>query len=387
MEPGSADGIDVMASFMPFLTDLYTVGNTIDTFAPGHYARVYEAVDSRTRQLCAFKVMRPEHLTDDEQPRWEAMAFVNEADLLARLSSCPQVVRLYDCGYISTEDESPRSGQIDSYGLNVDMFRQGAYRFAAQRWRPYLTLELLPRSENLLYLMKPNTAGTRWRLPSEEGLDLASQFADMLFQAHNQRIVYLDHKLEHVYWNGRALRVIDWNSSRLLEQDSPLIDQQIASDVHNLCVGILYPIFTGLSPHKGSLVPQPAGQTEVDIRYNEINQLDFGSEPTLSAGLQRLLQQGARRQITTIDQFASALSTVAAAFGWDSALVNPVLVEARTQVRVALERLRQGQDAIREAREILREAAIMDDIGVDLEAELRRLLGKINEMLNCRVIP
>src|SRR5580765_350030 len=122
-----------MPDIMPFLTDLYTVGNTVDTFAPGHYARVYEAVDSRSRQLCAFKVMRPEHLTDDDQPRWEAMAFVNEAELLVRMESCPQAVRLYDCGYISSEDENPRSGQINSYGLNVEQFRQGAYRFAAQR--------------------------------------------------------------------------------------------------------------------------------------------------------------------------------------------------------------------------------------------------------------
>jgi serine/threonine protein kinase len=374
---------------MPFLTDLYTVGNTIDTFAPGHYARVCEALDNRTRQICAFKVMRPEHLSDDDEPRWEAMAFVNEAELLLRTASCPQVVRLYDCGYISSEDENPRSGQIDSHGLNVEMFRQAAYRFAAQRWRPYLALELLPRMGNLLYLMKPNTAGNRWRLPTEEGLDLASQFADLLFQAHNQRIIYLDHKLEHVYWNGRTLRVIDWNSSRLLEHGSPMLAQEIASDIHNLCVGILYPIFTGLSPQKSSLVPQPAGQAEVDSRYSDIDRLDFGVEPTLGAGLQRLLQQGARRQITTIDQFASALSTVAAGFGWEapSVPVDHPRVEARLQVRTALARLREGQDAIRDAREVLRDAAIMDDIGADLEAELRRLLGKINDMLNCRVIP
>ncbi len=378
-----------MSSFMPFLTDLYTIGNTIDTFAPGHYARVYEAVDSRNRQACAFKVMRPEHLTNDGQPRWEAMAFVNEADLLVRMASCAQAVKLYDCGYISTGDESPRSGQVDSYGLNVEQFRQGAYRFAAQRWRPYLALELLPRTENLLYLMKPNAPGARWRLPTEEGLDLASQFADLLFQAHNQQIVYLDHKLEHVYWNGTSLRVIDWNSSRLLEKGTQVLAQQIASDVHNLCVGILYPIFTGLSPQKGSLMPQPAGQDEVDARYNEISQLDFGSEPTLSTAVQRLLQQGARRQLATIEQFASGLSTASAAFGWESASmpVAHALIEARAQVRTALARLRQGQNSIREAREMLREAAIMDDIDDDLEAELRRLLGKINEMLNCRVIP
>jgi serine/threonine protein kinase len=374
---------------MPFLTDVYNVGNTIDTFAPGHYARVYEAVDNRTRQSCAFKVMRVEHLSGDEQPRWEALAFINEADLLTRLASSPHVVKLLDCGYMSSVDENPRNGQIDSYGLSVEQFRQGTYRFAAQRWRPYLALEILPRSENLLYLMKPNAPGSRWRLPTEEGLDLASQFADLLFQAHSQQIVYLDHKLEHVYWDGKTLRVIDWNSSRLLEKGAQTFAQQIAGDVHNLCVGILYPIFTGLSPQKGSLVPQPAGQTEVDERYSDIGQLDFGSEPTLSAALQRLLQQGARRQIATIDQFASGLSSVATAFGWETPTrpVAPTIRDARAQVRAGLEKLRQGQDAIHEARELLREAAIMDNIGEDFEAELRRLLGKINEMLNCRVIP
>jgi DNA-binding transcriptional ArsR family regulator len=126
--------------------------------------------------------MRTEHLTDDGQPRWEATAFINEADLLTRMALSPHVVRLYDCGYISSVDEDPRSGQIDSYELNVDQFRQGAYRFAAQRWRPYLALEILPRTENLLYLMKPNAPGTRWRLPTEEGLDLATQFVGLLTQ-------------------------------------------------------------------------------------------------------------------------------------------------------------------------------------------------------------
>lgn len=378
-----------MFRVMPFLTDIYTMGNTIDTFALGHYARVYEAIDTRTHQPCAFKVMRPEHLTDDGQPRWEAMAFINEADLLIRVSSSLHVVKLLDCGYISTVDENPRSGQIDSYGLNVEQFRQGAYRFAAQRWRPYLALEILPRIENLLYLMKPNTPGTRWRLPTEEGLDLASQFAELLLQAHRQQIVYLDHKLEHVYWDGKTLCVIDWNSSRLLEAGSQTLVQQIATDVHNLCVGILYPIFTGLSPQKGMLVPQPAGQAEVDSRYSEINQLDFGVEPTLSSALQRLLQRGASRQIATVEQFISGLHGVAALFGWDSPNVpiNPAMRTAREQLRSGLSKLRQGQDSIREARDMLREAAIMDDIGEDLEAELRRLLGKINDMLNGRVIP
>jgi hypothetical protein len=41
----------------------------------------------------------------------------------------------------------------------------------------------------------------------------------------------------------------------------------------------------------------------------------------------------------------------------------------------------------REARELLLEAAILDDINEDVEAELRRLLSGIGDFLNNRVIP
>ncbi len=367
------------------LTTLYSIGNSVDTFAPGHYARVFEAQDLRNERHCAFKVMRAEHLTRDGQPKWEALAFINEADLLIRMAVAPQVMRLYDCGYVSAEDESPRSGEIISFGLDAESFRQASLIYAGKRWRPYLALEMLPRSENLLYLMKPNTPGMRWRLPTEEGLDLAMQFVDALRTAHKQRIIYLDHKLEHVYWNGESLRIIDWNSSRLVTDSDQVLAGQIQADLHNLCVGILYPIFTGLSPQKGTLMPQPATQTEVDTRYNEINSLDFGSEPTLSEPLQALMQQGARRQLSNADQFLAGLERVSVSYGWQAA--PPELREARAQVRAGLHRLRQGQDALREARELLREAAIMEDVNEDMEGELRRLLARINDMLNCRVIP
>ncbi len=367
------------------LSTLYSIGNSIDSFAPGHYARVFDALDLRQNRPCAFKVMRAEHLTDDGQPRWEAMAFINEADLLRRMADAPHVMRLYDCGYISAADDRPRAGQIESFGLEVEAFKGASLTYAAKRWRPYLSLELLPRSENLLYLMKPNTPGTRWRLPTEEGLDLAMQFAEVLRLAHRQRIIYLDHKLEHVYWNGSTLRIIDWNSSKLVTDSDQVLAGQVQADLHNLCVGILYPIFTGLSPQKGTLMPQPADQTEVDSRYNEINSLDFGSEPSLSEPLQAILQQGARRGLSSADSFLAALERMSVNYGWQAA--PPALREARDQVRAGLARLREGQDAIREARELLREAVIMEDVNEDMEGELRRLLTRINEMLNCRVIP
>jgi serine/threonine protein kinase len=369
---------------MTELNELYTLGNTIDTFALGHYARVYDAVDRRTDQPCALKIMRVEHIADgDGQPHMEAWAFMTEADLLLKMES-PHVVQLYDCGYLRSTDENPRGGEIVSFGRALDEFRKGAYRYAGQRWRPYLALEILPRTENLLYVMRSNKAGARWRLPTEEAIDLAGQFGDLLVRAHGKQIVYLDHKLEHVYWDGRRLRIIDWNSSRLIESSAQL-SHQIASDIHNLCVGILYPIFTGLSPQKGSLVPQPAAQSEVEARYSDIAQLDFGVEPTLSAGLQALMQDGAERKYPSADHFLVKLSRAAAAYGWDES--SKTLREGRWRTREALSKLRAGQDSIREARDLIYDAAILDDMDADFEAELRRLLAKINDMLNGRVIP
>ncbi len=371
------------------LHERYRIGNYIDTFALGHYARVLDADDLLHERRIAFKVMRPEHLSDDGTPRWEARAFINEADLLIRLETTPAAVRLYDCGYISAPEERPDGGDILSLGTHVAAFREQLYPYTALGWRPYLALELLPRYHSLFYLMKPNSANGRRRLPTEEGVDLAMQFAKFLREAHAQRVVYLDHKLEHVYWDGTTLRVIDMNSSQYLETGTHTFDQYLAQDVHSLCVGVLYPVFTGLSPQKTALRPQPGSQAEVERRYSDVDHLDFGVEPTLSPALQELLQRGAHQELDTIEDFLHGLEHVAGRHGWDfpGAPIVPGLREAREQVRAGLQELRRGQDALRAARERLVDAAILDDINEDMEAELRRLLAQINNALNHRVIP
>lgn len=371
------------------LAEHYDIGNYIDTYALGHYARVLEAEDRRTGQIIAFKIMRPEHLTGDGSPRWEARAFVHEADLLDRLAVHPVPNRLFDCGYLSAPGERPSGGDILSLGTNIAMFKEQLYPYIGRGWRPYLALEYLPRHHNLFYLMKPSANGPRRRLPTEEGIDLALQFAEFLQIAHDQRIAYLDHKLEHVYWDGQTLRVIDLNSSKLVETGTHTLDQVLAQDVHNLCVGILYPIFTGQSPQKGALKPQPGSQAEVDQRYTNVNELDFTTEPSLSAHLQDLLQRAARQEIETIEEFRTGLERVAVRHGWNlpDAPTVPALREARDHIRYGLSQLRQGQDALRAARESLLEAVILDDINEDMEDELRRLLAQINDALNCRVIP
>lgn len=374
---------------MTDLADIYQVANFNDTFALGHYARVLDATDLRTGREVAFKVLRPEHLVPGGEIRWEYRAFANEAELLSRLDGSPHVVELLDCGYVASAHEAPTSGEIETFGRDISAFARNLHTFAEYGWRPYLALENLPRTMNLFYLMRPDRVEMRMRLPTEEGLALALQFGETLRLAHRQGIVYLDHKLEHVYWDGVHLRIIDLNSSRQLDSGDRQNSRYFQMDIHNLCVGILYSIFTGLSPQKTTLRPQPGNATDVEMRYQDVTSLDFGVEPTLSSALRGLLQRGAAMQFDNIDEFMQQLQEVATLHGWDfpGRYTNPVSRDARTQLRAGLSRLRQGEDSIREARDLLREAVIQDDITEDIELELRRLLKAINEMLNYRPIP
>lgn len=374
---------------MSSLVDLYRIDNFIDTFALGHYARVLEALDQRTEKTVAFKVLRSEHLAPDGNIRWEYRAFANEVDLLVQLADSPHVVDLVDCGYISTPSEAPASGEIVSCGQDTEAFTAAIVEYGEKGWRPYITLTNLPRTDNLFYSMKPNQQAVRWRLPTEEGLALALQFGQMLQLAHQRGIVYLDHKLEHVYWDGTHLKVIDLNSSRLLDNNNSADAQYYRRDVHNLCVGILYPIFTGLSPQQTTLRPQPSSRNEVESRYQDVTSLDFGVEPTLSLALQELLQRGAALQIESIDQFIEELQQVCAKHGWDFPhhYTSPASREARDHMRAGLRKLREGQGNLRDARDLFRDAAILDGITEDLEDELRRLVKAANDMLNNRVIP
>jgi len=370
------------------LQAVYRMENYIDTFALGHYARVLSAQDLRTGDSVAFKVLRPEHLLADGDMRWEFRAFSNEACILQVLQDSPHVVKLMDCGFVSSRSEAPSDGEIISFENNIEDFERSMVEYAQKGWRPYLAMEQLQRSDNLFYQMKPTQSGTRRRLPSEDGITLALQFANVLSLAHTQNIVYLDHKLEHVYWNGSTLRIIDFNSSKQLEGHNG-DTQEFTKDVHNLCVGILYPAFTGMSPQKTSLRPMPGGQDSVNQRYDSVTDLDFMMEPTLSRGMQDLLRRGAAQKIPTIQDFIYELKDIAARHGRDFSdlYTSSHSRLARDRMCDGLRKLRDGESLIREARDLFRDAACLDDITADLDDELRRLVKEVNEMLNRRVIP
>lgn len=371
---------------MTQLNAVYHIDNFIDTFALGHYARVLLALDKRTQDEVAFKVLRPEHLLSDGDMRWEYRAFGNEALLLHALKDSPNVVRLHDCGFVSTISEAPDGGELVPFATNAHAFNRALYEYALKGWRPYLALEHLPRSNNLFYQMRGNQ-GKSWRLPSEEGLSLALQFAQVLQLAHHQHIGYFDHKLEHVYWDGVQLRLIDFNSSKQLAPS--MTPQDMAKDLHHLCVGILYPLFTGMSPQKGTLRPQPGGLETVDARYADITELDFPPEAQLSQAIQDLLRRGAGMAYSSVSAFVEELQRVAARHGRDfpTHASTPANRHARDMVRKGLKEVREGTSKLRSARDTLREAMLQDQLTPDMEDELRRLVKAINDMLHHRVIP
>lgn len=365
----------------------YDIGNFIDTFALGHYARVLDALDHQAGRPVAFKVMRPEHVNPGGSPRWEAQAFPHEVRLLSMLADHPAPVAFYDCGYLSAEDEYPSGGEIETMGTDIEAFFDALYEFNAAGWRPYIALEHLPRYHSLLYVMQ-NGQGQRRRLPTEEGIDLALQFGDLLDAAHRQGIAYLDHKLEHVYWDGHTLRVIDWNSSKLFEMPGALLPA-IGKDLHNLCVGVLYPVFTGMAAQRGQLRPQPGDQAEVERRYSGITDLDFGAEPTLSRAIQAVLHSGARQELTSTHEFQTQLQRAAQRFGWETPdqQADPALQAARVRLREGLAKLRLAEDLTREAQELFLNAATLDGLNEDMDNELRRLMRGITAFINNRVIP
>jgi hypothetical protein len=144
-----------------------------------------------------------------------------------------------------------------------------------------------------------------------------------------------------------------------------------------------------MSPQRGGLRPQPANVSDVEARYSDINHLDFTAEPTLSPLIIELLERGARQEIATATEFLQHVERISTHFGWEFRYqpTAPVLQLARQHIQRSLENLRTSAELAREARELLMEAAILEDINDDVESELRRLMKGINDFLNARVIP
>lgn len=370
------------------LLELYKPGLPID-FAKGYYARVFRANNLMRGNEVAFKVLRPEHTHNGKEGR-EYHAFGLEARLLQHLSNCPTVVNLVDCGFLSDKSDWPAGGHVLSLGLEVTAFNAQMEEYRARGWRPYLCETLMPESDNLFVKLRENGRHRRRRLPTEDVLALAWQYTELLEKAHQDDIVYLDVKLEHFYWDGEKLCVIDWNSSRMLsdpacQNENPAVHKK--NDIRNFAVGILYPILTGASP-LGEFREMPSNRDAAENRYSTVSALDFGMEPSISPKLIALVRDAADGKLANIQQFKSALETCASAHGWSPGNHRRPPESAKRAWEVTHEALcaiRRAQSDLQLARGALQRAMEQEDPNLNGEAE--RLLAQVNKFLEERVLP
>jgi tetratricopeptide (TPR) repeat protein len=128
----------------------------------------------------------------------------SEADLLERLRAHPGVVQLVD--------------RIEERGRTVGL--------VLEHLQGYLNV-----GEDLL-----TAQGFAGDLA--QALDLCCQVCDVLAAAHEAGVEYTDLKPEHLLWNGRQLRVVDWNAAR------PLSPEGAARDLYQFGELILH-LLTG----------------------------------------------------------------------------------------------------------------------------------------------
>ncbi len=374
---------------MPLLENLYSVDRYIDTKALGFSARVAQATHWASGHDVAFKVLRREHQEDERV--WAQ--FVTEVELLTRLQFTTTPAQMIDCGYLADQSrECPTAGEIISCGQDVVAFRKELASRLEQRWRPYIAVELLPADYCLLNLVHGVDGDGRrpLRLPTEEALSLAIQFAEFLKQAHAANIVYWDHKPEHVYWCNYRLRLIDLNVSRLLSLELNDLSRatQKGKDLQHMLSGVVYTAFTGRDFRFQDQAPQPTPSAPkmVEVRFNGNVALDFGFEDTLLPSLTHEITRvmSAAPAEASAEALLDSLRRAAAEIGWETGY--PAAENARA-ARVELQKgalaLRRAQAEIDKARQHFLQARALNP--EDRESE--RLYREASEFYRSRVLP
>ena len=110
------------------IADLYQIGMDIDE-APGGFARAFLATNGDGKQR-AIKVFRAEHFALPEERCYAYYkTLANEADLLVEMQGHPNVVRLYDMGFIWPDGNHDQAYDAKSYGMDARAF-EGNFLFS-----------------------------------------------------------------------------------------------------------------------------------------------------------------------------------------------------------------------------------------------------------------
>ena len=232
--------------------------------AIGSSARVfgldYEPLNSDYANFPAIKIMRP------DKKDYALPLFTQEIKILSAIQDVAGITSPLGLMYLQIEsgiwpeEIAPLSTTLESQASashmagtadycspqETDGFLSELNNRAAEDW---LAAIILPRRwEDNLFLRcdAGYTRGEFHRTFSvSHALKAALQICEILQAAHTNRIVYLDHKILHYYWNEprQQVYVIDWNIGRMLENDNS--EEVYAFDVLQFSARALHHLLTG----------------------------------------------------------------------------------------------------------------------------------------------
>jgi serine/threonine protein kinase len=208
----------------------------------------------------AIKIMRP------DKTEYALPLFNNEVSILDTLKDVPGITPMIGLGYLQTSKSAwpdeiaplssskQKQSSADNLAGTVDLFGKGeTQQFlseldqrTAEGWLAFI---ILPRRwEDSLYLRcdAGYTRGDYNRtFPVSDALQAALQICEILQTAHNNKIVYLDHKALHYYWNQprKQVYVLDWNIGRWINNGNTTEAYQF--DVLQFSARALHHFMTG----------------------------------------------------------------------------------------------------------------------------------------------
>lgn len=251
-----------------YLTD------ALDVWTPearGSSARVFYGAlldGDNLRRPAAVKIMRP------DKKEYALPLFIEEIKILKAVDDLPGVARMIELGWLKPDegfvfpDDRAHEGckNLTGTALRVtpgeDLDVKAFDEKVNQGWLPYLALNVKNHQSNLLMLCDRARTPKHQPFPLEQAIQASVQICRILAEAHKRKVVYLDHKILHYYWNKQLeqVSIIDWNVGKLHEK--ALSEANRRFDLLQFGARALHFIFTGRAA-PGALALGPTRPDEI----------------------------------------------------------------------------------------------------------------------------